>query len=628
MSVRPFNGQGNSAAGSRQDLRDFKNVEFWNHMRWMSLVLALLASALLAGCSFWSSIWETTRPSVILILVPGLGFEQLLCDVESPEAAESGFQTLCRESVRFNHAYSPSSLIDLSLASILAGKPVAKIKFCESCGYSVSNKEQMVAEVALKNNYSTSFYSGGLGGLRRQGIEQGFEIFDDQWSVSKKNQIYRPALESIELWLKKSDDDRPQLTVFYFPDLIFSNEKTQTNLGVERAANREGQFQEIDESLAFLFQKLKESKKWDKTTIIFAGLAASHPDISTHKDVGLSGKSSFTRVPLLIKPVSKKSRDEPLRWRIDRNVSLYDIGETIRRLVGGAEGQQKDGVSLTFVLQNSQPNFAADRTLFISNIWTSDTGQVSKTHFIRKDTLLIDINEPASFYNSLIDPTETHPAYSFPESLWLERESYVEQVQKLGFEDFSDSFSKRLIFAQKLFSKQQWEERKLIISNYFYGLDPVGLQIALLEALQNKDWDFLRKLNQRAKLSELQYVIDLNLNTKVKAHQFTHCALALEKKSEVLQDCDSAELNDLWDWSQFKNSNGVLDPSTETPLKQKILRSLKIKQQIRQLERLNYSLGWLFRPTSPGSLRIKIEDLFLNLPRNKKLLTEVNRNLR
>src|ERR1700742_815194 len=67
------------------------------------LVLSCLVVCL-AGCQ-----WETpSRPSVLVFVVESLGFSLVPCQSVEFETNPSGLRTLCEESVRFTHAFTPS----------------------------------------------------------------------------------------------------------------------------------------------------------------------------------------------------------------------------------------------------------------------------------------------------------------------------------------------------------------------------------------------------------------------------------------------------------------------------------------------------------------------------------------
>jgi len=70
-----------------------------------------------AGCTSKSP----TRPSYLIVAVDRLGVGFNVCPSESDDATGSGFGEICREGVRFTHAFTTSTLSAPAMGSILTG---------------------------------------------------------------------------------------------------------------------------------------------------------------------------------------------------------------------------------------------------------------------------------------------------------------------------------------------------------------------------------------------------------------------------------------------------------------------------------------------------------------------------
>ncbi|MEZ4872846.1 MAG: sulfatase-like hydrolase/transferase [Bdellovibrionales bacterium] len=233
----------------------------------LKIILILCLAAPLYGCSFNSE----TSPSVLVIAVDFLGFNDISCD---PNIGLNGFSDFCEESIRFTHAYTPSTMSNAALASIFTGKYPIEHKVWHNGNTSLSAKIETVPEVALKNKFHTSFISGGPPVWSKSGINQGFEYFNDNVDV-ELNHFYRPAMDNFKLFLNWLDSDSYKESFFstiYLADLQFPDITTRNDANEERSRTRDSQLREIDESLSYLIKELKRRNRWNSTYVVLVGL--------------------------------------------------------------------------------------------------------------------------------------------------------------------------------------------------------------------------------------------------------------------------------------------------------------------------------------------------------------------
>src|SRR5271154_4088731 len=87
-------------------------------MRWMRFIFALsVGFSVLEGCTQGAPRGEG---SVIIIAVSSFRADDLTCGL-SGDSLTPQLDTICKESVRFTHAYTPSVLSIPAMASILTG---------------------------------------------------------------------------------------------------------------------------------------------------------------------------------------------------------------------------------------------------------------------------------------------------------------------------------------------------------------------------------------------------------------------------------------------------------------------------------------------------------------------------
>lgn len=269
------------------------------------LCLLIFSIAFLSRCQ-----WQNeARPSVLVIAVDTLPSDMITC-LDETESTNSGFATLCAESVRFTHAYTTSLMSMAALSSVLTSQYPYEIKLTNNGSNFLSNETKTSAEIALDKGYRTSFYSGGAPIFRRSGFAQGFEVFDDNIPVSL-TESYRPISSSLDLlaqWIEREAKSKPYFSFVFASDLQYPNIPTKNNLGELRATGLRGQVQELDESLFDLFTKLKKLNKWDSSYIVLVGLNGLSPLDRASELPGTNLYNENTQVSLLIKPPTKKTR--------------------------------------------------------------------------------------------------------------------------------------------------------------------------------------------------------------------------------------------------------------------------------------------------------------------------------
>src|SRR5690606_4081404 len=146
-----------------------------------------------------------------------------------------GFKDVCEDMIRFTHAYTPSTMSQASVASLLTGKYPFEHGVWNNGSSFLSAKFKTSAEVAFEKGYRTAFVTGGPPIWRKSGFEQGFEYFDDNIFVDY-GKYYRPSFENLRVlqdWLSGVGRDNFYSFV-YLPDLQFPEVPTVDNDGYAR----------------------------------------------------------------------------------------------------------------------------------------------------------------------------------------------------------------------------------------------------------------------------------------------------------------------------------------------------------------------------------------------------------
>ena len=391
---------------------------------------ALAATLLVSACSFRRDI----QPSVLVIMVDGLGFNSFSCG-EGQEAG-AGFQVFCDEAVRYTHAYTPSPLSQPAVATLLTGRYPFEHGVRHNGPQYLQAKETTVAEAAGQMGFRTSFYSGGPPIWRRSAFNQGFAVFDDSAGISI-NRLYKPAGEVARSFLDWQDNEASRGKFFsflYFADPQFIDAPTANEEGIVRESSYSSQIDEVDEVLFDLVKELKRRKVWDSTDVILVGLDG-HPGETRDLEFPMMNLfSERTRSTLMIKP-SRKRRDGPFNWKIDNNVTLADVGHTLFELVGAAASTaSKHSVSLRKSLVGPEADWAPNRMVVSESAWSKWRGFSTIRAAVRRGSLLYIYDEKDSLYDTLTDSMEAIPIPAGDERTAGLRAEMREFLSANGFE--------------------------------------------------------------------------------------------------------------------------------------------------------------------------------------------------
>lgn len=362
---------------------------------------------LTASCS-----WKSVKPSSVLVItVEGLGFKAFSCGEGVERERPLGFRAFCDEAVRFTHAYAPSLLSQASLASILTAKYPFEHGVRHNGAQTLSAKERTISEVAWRQGFRTSLFSGGAPILRRSGMSQGFEVFDDNISLTLKR-IYRSAPEVVRLFLNWRESEASGarfLSFLFFNDLQMVDTPTANELGEVRESSYQSQVDTVDEALSLLVKEMKRSKIWDATDVILVGLQGTGLDRAG--EIPMTDLfSEGTRTTLMIKP-ARKVRDGPFNWKVDTNVSLVDLGATLFDLVGAPRPPRERGLShsLKSVLAGPEPDWSNERMIVSETAWPEWRYGQSIRAAARRGPYLYLFDESPRLFNTFTDNSEATP---------------------------------------------------------------------------------------------------------------------------------------------------------------------------------------------------------------------------
>ena len=568
----------------------------------------------LTGC-----VVPNQKPSILIIAIESLGSEEFFCDEKESEFS-SGLGRLCEEGVRFSHAYAPSTMSQATLASMLTGLYPKDTKVWHNGSQYLSENFLSAAEVAFEKGYRTSFFSGGPPIWRKSGLDQGFELFEDNVLVTLR-EPYLAVQKNFSQFLSWLDDkprSLPFFSVVYLPDLQFPNFVTINDSGQERALGYESQLKEINESFAQFVLQMQQRKFWDSTYVFVVGLNGRSWQVRKNDLASTNLRSDTTQVLLMVKP-PRKPRNDGTQWAIDANVALVDIGATLFDILDGAENiksydSQLEVVSLKNALQKPTVDWNRNRWILIESGWANWRSVGLSRMALRENHILFVNDILPHVYNSLSDRFETQPNYlksGSYKSQYSELSQFFINRDLLPWEGLPDTLVQKIALFSELYQQR-----------FSKSLQPKLIQLTKLRpwdkqvsgwlarmSLQNKDWQTLQTLGEENFSPLWTYVAKKNLGLPA-TEPLDSCWLLLtkEKKDPITESCDDKEFILFSQW--VKAAESERRPQFE----ERFFRIHNQAQLDEMISSLNYINGLVWdaavdRPAGP-----RLIELTLSLP--------------
>ncbi len=577
------------------------------------LAVIFMIIGFLLGCQ------KTSQSSYIVIAADHLNFQDSNCSRDWPEH-NSGMSILCREAVRWTHAYTTSVLSGPALSSILTGLYPLQTGYHHPGQY-LSPQFKNIAQVAIEHNYRTAFFSGGAPIFKKSGLDSGFEFFDDILSLNA-NPYFKPFRQNLNSFYEWSSEigHSPFFATFYVPDMRFTYRTTTTLTGETRNKSYESQLEEFDSSLFDLITKLKREGSWDNTHFILVGLQGRNLYDRRSLSPNLNLHSENSQVALLWKPAQKK-RDSPLSWTVDQNVSLADIGHTLFDLFGEKSSEsQLSTISLANTLLQPQSNFIGSRLLLIESAWGEWHLGINPFYAILNDDELYFHTNPPVLYRTLSDHLEINPV-----KLQLSNSSYTNI-----YLPFADKENLKVFYPPSLsplslwnLTEDDWAEPNLkAVFDLYHSVKPQNIPPEARawyarSLIENSDWKELKVVAEKWNNLEYMWLAHKYLpNFRLKKEP--PCFLLLHNKmrtaSNIKKCHDPLFLETLY----------ALDDKKSTRKWEKIIEDRLIMAQILKANR---ALGSIWDVTESESNVLSLSEILFRSPEYKNKLRIVRKNI-
>lgn len=580
-------------------------------------------SLLLAGCS-----WQNrTGPNTLVIAVENLAFERVSCESDDLSGREyESFRIFCEDGVRFTHAYTTSTLSQAALASVLTGFYPLEHGVRNNGRDFLSARIETVPEVAVARGLHTALFSGGPPILRKSGLSQGFEVFDDHFPVQALS-FYRPAQEVNRVflnWLDRSINRENFFAVLYLADLQFPDAPTVSDLGEVRERSQESQVREVAESLTSLIKSMRNRGLWHRTHVILVGLnGASTGRPSEISPMNLYGEN--TQVALYLKP-ARGTIDQGPQWTIDKNISLADVGKSLFEFVGGrapvAPIKQLPRISLYPLVNQPRADWNDDRMILVESSWGNWRWLSPIRYAARRRQYLYIHDTRPKIYNTLLDRFETNP---LPETdpLWTSLDegvlSFFNQLELRPW-----NIHDRILWQKNIGGQKWWSQKSSMVQAHVENLNLADGQVRrwFVERLvQKSDWAGLQKFGDDQKESLFSYVARRNQGQTGRLPG-GHCARLFNQNNLNKRNSNAirADLNCGEEmFESLLDAVGSNDKERRERALDNFLRTFNVYRTEAEIGGANYARysPWDVSPTLPGG--ITMSELFLTLPEQKGL---------
>ncbi len=561
-------------------------------------------------------------------MVEDLGFNAFSCGDSSGPPDDILFESFCAEGVRFTHAYTPSTMSQAAVASLLTGLYPREHGVRHNGAQGLSAKLTTVAKVARQTRYKTSFFSGGPPIFRRSGFNQGFDLFDDSIGLNLKT-LYRPALNVINLFLNWQKTEAPGgrfLSFLFFADPQFVDEPTVDDLGEVRESSYAGQVAEVSESVETLVREMKRRKIWDSTTVILVGLNGATSESRQGVPGAANLFSESTRSTLMVKPARTANPNYiiPSNYKIDSPVSLVDVGETLFEIISSPDSgrgrtlSKMGTVSLISAFSDPKPNWADDREIVVESAWPEWRGFGGIRASVRKGPYLYLFDENAQLFNTLTDNLEGRPLpLSEPGTARL-RETFAQFLSAENYNPWrpnSLADLERTSFGEELFRERTVtadtaKQLKRLASRYPDNHELMGWRANV--DLARGDWADLKAAAGKTR-PLWTYVAEVNQGVKVQP-LLDSCFHALFTHSgERGKDCGDEASRALATWADESRKSSERDRGAETFNRLEAAESL-----IDRVSRENLAVGDTWDVSRSRWSEPRLADLMLALPDMKK----------
>ncbi|MGO8792421.1 MAG: sulfatase-like hydrolase/transferase [Terriglobia bacterium] len=287
-----------------------------------------------------------------------------------------------------------------------------------------------LAGILKSRGYRTAGFIGGFTLDRRFGLDQGFDVYDSPFDLSKQQgtdqlDLKRPAREVTQAarkWLEENSD-QPFFLFLHLYDLHKPYSLTADTRARFQGREYDGALSEVDAALGDFWSFLAAKRLIDDSVVAFLsdhGESLGEHGERTH---GYFIYESTLRVPLIIHWPRGAAH---FPSRIDFPAGLVDVAPTIVQFLGFSEPPQFQGRSLLEMMNGKTP--PSPREIYSESLYAHNHYGCSALRSLRVGNYKYISAPQAEFYDLAADPAEQNNLYTRSNSLAL---AYHERLQHL-----------------------------------------------------------------------------------------------------------------------------------------------------------------------------------------------------
>lgn len=371
-----------------------------------SIFVLFLNFILIFLCLSLSAKAERSRLNLVLITIDTLRADRLSCysdeHVKTPQ-----IDALAGKSVLFTHAFAHTPLTLPSHTNILLGTTPLYHGVQDNVDFVVRPELLTLAEHLKKNGYATGAFVGAAPLDSRFGLDQGFDVYDDDFLAPgapkftegerKAEEVIKPA----EDWIKKQKE--PWFVWLHLFDPHYSYDPPEPFKSQYLGRLYDGEIAYVDFALGKFLGYIDSADILQKTMVIVTadhGESLGEHGEQTH---GMLAYNASLRVPLIIYVPGT----EP--GIIEDNVAHVDIFPTVCDVLDLERPSHLQGISLYAAMQGKSLN---ERIIYFESLepffrmdWAPLRGFIrgKEKFFDSSIPELYDLNSDFSEQNNLMD---------------------------------------------------------------------------------------------------------------------------------------------------------------------------------------------------------------------------------
>lgn len=318
-------------------------------------IISLVVGFIAAAAAIYAFV--VSRPAeishVVLISLDTTRADHFSC-YGFPERTTPHIDEVAENAVRFEHVVSPVPITLPAHSSMLTGTIPPFHGVHHNIGYKLGAENITLAEILKGQGFQTAAIIGAIVLDRKMGLDQGFDLYNDQFGELHRNRFgrERKADEGTRAaidWLEKSSEEKSFLFLHYYdPHVEYAPPEPFASAFSDNPYA--GEIAYTDDCIGQVIGKLKELGIYDSTLLI---ITADHGEM-----LGEHGEDEHTyfiyeaaiRVPMIIKV---PGQDNPLT--IAEPVGLVDIVPTVCSLLDIELPGPVQGMDLSGFLRGEVP---------------------------------------------------------------------------------------------------------------------------------------------------------------------------------------------------------------------------------------------------------------------------------